>query len=140
MKYTNLLFYSIFGFLASVINVVIFDQFHTNLHSTMLIANTIAWFISNLFSFFANKHIVFKNDKHSRVDYLHELGSFFSARAFSWVIDMGIMYIGVWIFPTHPVRVKIFDQVLVGIINYLVTKIIFTHNNRNIINRFKRKK
>ncbi|MGR3741452.1 GtrA family protein [Companilactobacillus sp. DQM5] len=129
--------YTVFGFLASIINVVIFNFYHVDMKKTIFVSNTFAWFVANLFSFFTSKHIVFKNNKHTLSTYMKELGSFFTTRGFSWIIDMMIMYVGIWIIPKHPVVVKIINQVLIGILNYSTSKLIFTYNNRSLIRKFK---
>ncbi|WP_244087783.1 GtrA family protein [Companilactobacillus sp. RD055328] len=139
-KYRNFFIYAIFGFLASLINVLFFNFYHVNLNKTIVVSNTLAWFIANLFSFFCNKHIVFKNGTYNYSSYFRELSSFFSTRLFSWVADMAIMYIGIWLVPSHPVIVKIIDQVLIGIFNYVITRIIFIHDNSPLLKRKKSKK
>ncbi|GKQ43119.1 hypothetical protein RD055328_10420 [Companilactobacillus sp. RD055328] len=53
---------------------------------------------------------------------------------------MAIMYIGIWLVPSHPVIVKIIDQVLIGIFNYVITRIIFIHDNSPLLKRKKSKK
>lgn len=133
-KHHHFFTYVIFGFLASLINIGIFNVCHVNFKRTILLSNTLAWFISNLFSFYCNKLIVFKS-KETSIRHLRELSSFFSSRAFSWIFDMLIMYIGVWLLPKHPVFVKIIDQALVGIFNYLITKKIFISSNKNMLQK-----
>ena len=134
-KHRNFLTYTVFGFLASIVNVVTFGYFHNTLKESLLIANTIAWFLSNLFSFVVNKHIVFKTNAHDFVSTFVELLKFFATRIISLIIDNIFMSIGLHLFPHDSIAVKIVDQVFVGILNYLVTSKIFLHDNSHMINK-----
>lgn len=136
-KYRDLIVYTIFGFLASIINVVVFGLLHKQLQMNMLVANTIAWFIANLFSLVANKLIVFKSDYKSFKTFYKEALLFMSQRVFTLILDSIIMQIGIDMLHFNSIWVKIFDQIFVGLVNYLATKAIFMHQNSKMMRRFK---
>ncbi|MQS75938.1 GtrA family protein [Companilactobacillus halodurans] len=136
-KYRNFGVYCFFGFLASLINIVIFDLSHNDLHITLWIANTVAWFISNFFSFFVTKRYVFKSEMGDLKKVFQEGIAFLVSRIFSLVFDDIFMIVAVFIFPWNNLIIKAIDQVIVGLFNYFSSKLIFNYNNRHLIERFR---
>ena len=49
--------YALFGFMAALVNVLVFWVLHSVLAEHYLFSNTIAWVLATLFSFFTNKII-----------------------------------------------------------------------------------
>ncbi|PMD72035.1 GtrA family protein [Companilactobacillus nuruki] len=136
-KYRNFLVYCFFGFLASLINIGIFDLSHNYFHITLWIANTIAWFISNFFSFFVTKLYVFKSEMENLKKLFREGLVFLISRIFSLVFDDFFMIVAVLVFPWNNLIIKAIDQVIVGLFNYFSSKLIFNYNNRHLIERLK---
>lgn len=136
-KYRNFWVYCLFGFLASLINIGIFDLSHNYFHIQLWIANTVAWFISNFFSFFVTKFYVFKSEMENLKKLFHEGMFFLFSRIFSLLFDDFFMIVAVLIFPWNNLIIKAIDQVIVGLFNYFSSKIIFNYNNRHLIERFK---
>ena len=54
-RYRNLWVYMFFGFIAALINTVVFMFMHDVLHTVLVIDNTIAFIVSNLASFWFNQ-------------------------------------------------------------------------------------
>ncbi|CAJ1198885.1 GtrA family protein [Companilactobacillus nantensis] len=136
-KYRNFWVYCFFGFLASLINIGIFDLSHNYFHIPLWIANTVAWFISNFFSFFVTKLYVFKSEMESLKKLFHEGIVFLVSRIFSLIFDDIFMIVAVFIFPWNNLIIKAIDQLIVGLFNYFSSKLIFNYNNRQLIERFK---
>lgn len=136
-KYRNFWVYCFFGFLASLINIGIFDLSHNYFHITLWIANTIAWFISNFFSFFVTKLYVFKSEIENPKKLLKEGLYFLVSRIFSLIFDDIFMIVAVWIFPWNNLIIKAVDQLIVGLFNYFSSKLIFNYKNRHLIERLK---
>ncbi|KRN97896.1 GtrA family protein [Companilactobacillus kimchiensis] len=136
-KYRNFFVYCLFGFLASLINIGIFDFSHNYFHIPLWIANTIAWFISNFFSFFVTKLYVFKSEMENLKKLFQEGSIFLISRIFSLIFDDLFMIVAVFIFPWNNLIIKAVDQVIVGIFNYFSSKLIFNYKNRHLIERFK---
>jgi len=136
-KYRNFWVYCLFGFLASLINIGIFDLIHNDFQIPLWIANTIAWFISNFFSFFVTKLFVFKSEMGSFKKIFKEGMFFLVSRIFSLIFDDIFMIVAVFIFPWNNLIIKAIDQVIVGLFNYFSSKLIFNYNNRHLIERFK---
>ena len=90
-RHHNLVVYMIFGFLAALINTVVFMVLHKWWHSAVVISNTIAFIISNLASFFFNQKAVFINNVDHEHSNWHKLLVFFlpDYQLNSWYFDNG---------------------------------------------------
>ncbi|WP_125770073.1 GtrA family protein [Companilactobacillus furfuricola] len=138
-KYRDFWMYCIFGFLASLLNIAIFNIVHNNMQVQLGLANTIAWFISNTFSFFVTKMYVFRTEMKNFKKMLHEGSYFLLSRILSLVIDNLFMIIAVLILPWNNLIIKAIDQVVVGLFNYFSSKWIFGYSNRHLLERFKQR-
>lgn len=136
-KYRNFGVYCFFGFLASLLNIGIFDLSHNYFHITLWIANTIAWFVSNFFSFFVTKLYVFKSEMENLKKLFKEGIFFLVSRVFSLIFDDIFMIVAVFIFPWNNLIIKAIDQLIVGLFNYFSSKLIFNYQNRHLIDRIK---
>ncbi|MQS45936.1 GtrA family protein [Companilactobacillus mishanensis] len=136
-KHREFLVYCLFGFLASLLNIAIFDVAHNNFNMQLWLANTLAWFISNTFSFFVTKMYVFKTEMKDYPKMLHEGIFFLLSRLFSLLFDDVFMVVAVLALPVNNLIIKAIDQVLVGILNYFTSKLIFNYNNRRLRERIK---
>ncbi len=125
-RHRNFYVYVIFGFLAAVINIACFLLFHNVWKIPVIYANTVAFIISNLASFSFNKHGV-----------VYQLCLFFIYRIISLIPDNLIMLVGISWLHWNALFVKIVDQILVGIFNYLTTKSIFLNTSNKFAKRFK---
>jgi len=136
-KYRNFGVYCFFGFLASIINIGIFDLSHNYFGIPLWIANTIAWFISNFFSFFVTKLYVFKSEMEGFKKMFHEGTLFLVSRILSLIFDDFFMIAAVLIFPWNNLIIKAIDQLIVGLFNYFSSKVIFNYNNRHLLEKIK---
>ena len=112
----------IFGFVAALINTLVFMVLHSWWHSVMVISNTIAFIVSNLASFYFNQKAVFINNVDHDHSTWHKLIVFFTYRVISLIPDTLIMLVGLSWLHLNALLVKIIDQVLVGVFNYLTTR------------------
>lgn len=123
-KYKEILLYLVFGVLTTIISLVIFFLLtKTILDSSnavqLQLANIISWIISVLFAYFTNSKYVF-NGKIS----FKELSKFASARISTLIVDMIIMFVFVSLLKFNSDIIKIFDQVVVIVLNYILSKIL----------------
>ncbi|WP_125715307.1 GtrA family protein [Companilactobacillus kedongensis] len=136
-KHRDFLVYCLFGFMASLINIIVFNTSHNNLKITLWLANTVAWLISNVFSFFVTKLYVFKT-KLGDYKMMFKEGSYFLAsRLLSLLFDDFFMIVAVLVLPLNNIVIKIIDQLVVGLFNYFSSKWIFQYKNRNILEKIK---
>lgn len=124
-KYGMFIRYVIIGGLTTLINFIVFFALK-HLGVQYMVANTIAWLASVIFAFFTNKSIVFKSDAKAG-QARTELILFFVLRGISLLLDDGIMFVGVSLLTWPTPLVKIIDQVIVIISNYIFSKLIFIH-------------
>lgn len=138
-RHRNLVVYMIFGFIAALINTIVFMVLHKWWHSAVLISNTIAFVISNLASFVFNQKAVFINNVDRNHSTWHKLIVFFTYRIISLIPDSLIMLVGLSWLHLNALFVKIVDQILVGIFNYLTTRSVFQVQEGSIVSRAKEK-
>lgn len=130
IKNNEIIMYLIFGVLTTVVNIVSFQIF-LFLHCPIMISNVIAWILSVLFAFVTNAKYVFQKTYTSRKEQIKEFASFTSSRIVTLVLEMIILGIGLWFLPSATLLVKIIAQVLVIILNYLLSKfIVFNKKSR----------
>ncbi|QGV04287.1 GtrA family protein [Lactobacillus acetotolerans] len=137
-RHRNLLVYMIFGFIAALINTIVFMMLHKWWHSAVVISNTIAFIVSNLASFFFNQKAVFINNVDHDHTTWHKLVVFFAYRIISLIPDTLIMLVGLSWMHLNALFVKIVDQILVGIFNYLTTRSVFQEQEGSFYKRTKK--
>jgi putative flippase GtrA len=128
---TEVILYLVMGVLTTVINVVCFFIL-VQYQMDYRIATTVAWLVSVLFAYVTNKHYVFKSKTSTITSLLKEMLSFFWFRLLSYFLDLGSMIIMVSFLNLNETWAKIIANILVVIINYVLSKwIIFKHHGDN---------
>lgn len=125
----EILRYGIVGICTTLINTSIYRFFSHNLSFNYLYANLIAWTIAVIFAFFANKFIVFRRMDIKLNILISEFISFIGSRAFTGILDMIFMYIGVSIFHYDDFFVKIIVNIFIILLNYILGKFFVFKNN-----------
>lgn len=129
-KYKETILYLVFGGLTTLINIVAFWALNKlfvlsmDKDAALMVSNAAAWVISVLFAFVTNKLFVFESKSLHIGLVLKELVLFVAARLFSGALDMGIMYLFVSILGFNELLIKILSNILVIIINYVLSKLI----------------
>ena len=114
--------YLIFGVLTTAINVVSFGLLRSMAHWDLLAANTTAWILSVAFAFLTNKLFVFKSRSFAASLLLRELVTFVAARLLSLGVDTLGMLLMVNVLTWNDWVAKIIMNVIVVIINYVLSK------------------
>lgn len=122
LLHNEIISYLIFGVLTTVINIVVFDLLCFNM--PYLIANVIAWFVSVLFAFVTNKAVVFRSHTNKLKDYLMEALKFFASRIVTLVLESVMLFIFIQCLQWNEMLVKLIAQVLVIVLNYILSKLI----------------
>ncbi|RHW48537.1 GtrA family protein [Bombilactobacillus bombi] len=123
-KYWDVISYLIFGGLTTLINLLVFYELYTWHHILgYQAANVIAWLLSVIFAYLTNKQFVFNSHQSSKKAVLKELESFFFFRFLSLIIDMGILKVGIGIMQANSLIVKLLDNIIVVIANYVFSKV-----------------
>lgn len=120
MKLKNeIISYIIFGILTTLVNILVYFFFESVCDINYLISNIIAWFISVLFAYITNRIFVFES---KNTDIVKEIVLFYSGRLFSGVVDTALMYLFIDILTVNDFISKIVIQIIVVILNYLISK------------------
>lgn len=117
--------YLIFGVLTTIVSLVTYYALtYTVLNPDSLfqlqIANVISWIVSVTFAYFTNRKYVFQSNSQSKGK---EAISFYLSRITTLFLDMAIMWIGVTLLKGNDKIVKLIDQVLVIVGNYILSKL-----------------
>ncbi|USG02942.1 GtrA family protein [Latilactobacillus sakei] len=124
-KYWEQLMYLVFGVLTTAVNMVVFYLLDQYTGMYYLLSNTVAWFLSVLFAFFTNKTWVFQSKYTTFRDFSREIASFFFFRGISYIMDTAIMFVGISMLHGPNMVVKIIDQFMIILANYIFSKWIF---------------
>lgn len=119
--------YLFFGGLTTLINIIIYKSL-VFLNIDYIIANIIAWIISVIFAFITNKYYVF-NKKNTNL--IKEFIKFISSRLSTGLLDLFFMFLTVSIFNFDDFIMKILSNIIVIILNYILSKFIVFKNNSN---------
>ena len=124
VKYWQMIAYLIFGGLTTLINLLLFNYLYTWKHMTgYQMATFVAWLVSVIFAYITNKLYVFHAHSPTKKEMIGEIFSFFFWRILSLLIDFLILKIGIGIMNANAFWVKIVDNVIVIIANYLFSKV-----------------
>ena len=124
-KNKEIINYLIFGVLTTVVSFVVYFIFAKVFKIDEVISNVISWFFSVLFAFITNKLYVFESKETGKKTLLKEIISFYLARLFTGVAcDLGVFAVMVKTFKINDVLSKLVTQVIVIILNYVLSKLI----------------
>ena len=123
-KNSEIIRYLIVGVITMIITLLTFSILtltilDSNNSYELQIANIVSWILAVLFSYIANRKYVFKSKSKNVTK---EMFKFFASRLFSLIIDMLLMYITVTILRLNDQICKISVQVIITIINYIISK------------------
>lgn len=130
-KYKDILFYTIFGVLTTLINIITYWAMSHFLMWNVMISTVFAWFIAVVFAFMTNRKWVFYSSTVVIQDILLELLSFLICRLGTGIIDIGIMFLFVEQMDCPDTLIKTLANIIVIALNYAASKwIIFKSRNK----------
>lgn len=121
-KYRSLILYVVFGAGTTLVNILVYTGATRLFAMDEMWANILAWFLSVLFAYFTNRTWVFDSRASGFAALIKEAGSFFAARIATGLMDQGIMFLCVKVLSLPDVPVKIASNVVVIILNYILSK------------------
>lgn len=126
LKNKEIVDYLIVGVLTTIISLgvyygLVLTILNPNKAVELQIANVSSWVAAVTFAYFANRKFVFKSNNKS---ILKEGFKFCSSRVFTLLIDMLIMFVLVTLLHFNDKIVKIIVQVVVTVLNYIISKFI----------------
>ena len=129
LKYWQVIAYMIFGGLTTLINLLLFNYLYIWKHMTgYKVATFMAWLVSVIFAYVINKLYVFHAHSCIKKQMIGEIFSFLFWRILSLLIDFLILKNGIGIMNANAFWVKIVDNVIVVIANYLFSKVFIFEN------------
>ena len=129
-KYEEIINYLIMGVLTTVVNLAVkYELLFTVLDASnateLQIAVIISWIIACLFAYITNRKFVFKS-KSEKI--LKEFTTFVSARLFTLVLEMLIMFVFVTLLKLNShlwvVIWSLVAQIIVIVVNYILSKLV----------------
>lgn len=115
--------YLIFGFLAFVLNYVLYFIFADAMDMHYMAATGVSWVLTVIFAYWTNRTFVFKSQNRDRKSVVAEFAAFIGARVATEVLELGVMYLMVDVMSINDKISKLVCQVLVILANYVLSKI-----------------
>lgn len=122
-KYEEGINYLIFGFLAFVLNYVLYLLFESLLHMNYLLATALSWVLTVVFAYWTNHTFVFKSKTVSGTGLLKEFISFIGARIATELLELLLMYLLVDVIDMNSWIAKLIGQTVVIVTNYFLSKL-----------------
>ena len=126
LKYKEIINYLIFGVLTTLVSLIVyyllvFTFLNPSNPIELQIANILSWVAGVAFAYFTNRKFVFESQNQNKVK---EASQFILSRVATLFIDMGGMFFGVTLCKINDKLSKIIVQVVVIVVNYLLSKLI----------------
>lgn len=135
-KYHEQISYLFWGGMTTLVSYATYFVFSRLLHLDPLISNVLSWICAVAFAYVTNKIFVFRSRSWEPKLVAAEVWKFVSARIFSFLLEMAIMFVFVKIFKLNDLVVKVCANIVVIIVNYFLSKfLIFAKKNGEIPTR-----
>lgn len=115
--------YLIFGFLAFVLNYILYFLFADAMQMHYMAATVLSWVLTVVFAYWTNRCFVFKSTNKDKQSVGKEFLSFIGARVATEVLEVVLMYLLVDCAGTNDKISKLICQILVILANYVLSKI-----------------
>lgn len=122
-KYKTVILYLFWGVVTTILNIGIF-MFAVKLGINYQIGNVLGWFVAVTVAYFTNKVWVFYSEYMGWRKTIGEMGRFFFYRVVTLIIDVIITFIGITLLNMNVLLVKLIDNVIVVISNYIFSKLL----------------
>ncbi len=115
--------YLIFGFLAFVLNYILYFIFADTLAMHYMVATALSWVLTVVFAYWTNRTFVFKSQNKDASSVVKEFVSFIGARVATEVLEIVLMYVMVDLMTINDKISKLVCQTIVILANYVLSKI-----------------
>lgn len=115
--------YLIFGFLAFVLNYILYFLFADAMQMHYMAATVLSWVLTVVFAYWTNRCFVFKSTNKDKQSVGKEFLSFIGARVATEVLEVVLMYLLVDCAGANDKISKLICQILVILANYVLSKI-----------------
>ena len=132
-KYKEVINYLVFGVLSMIVNFASYYLFARVLNIDEVISSGLSWFCSVLFAYITNKLFVFESKTNTAKEFWKEMISFFLSRVLSGILcDVGTFALMVKVFGINDMVAKIVTQVMVVIVNYILSKFFIFKKKKDV--------
>ena len=121
-KYQWLVLYGLFGVGTLAVNIYTYAFCARQLSMGTAMSNFFAWLLALLFAYVTNRKWVFESDKTGYKEIWREFKSFTSCRIMTGMLDIFLMVFLVDGLHLYDMKVKVFTNIVVIIINLLACK------------------
>lgn len=122
-KHKEVLLYLFFGGLTVCVSIFSYFLFSEVMKIHELIANIASWILAVLFAYFTNSIWVFQSRPSTRKDFLKQISGFMGGRIITLLIEEIILFVFVTLLLYPGLLIKTLAQVLVIILNYIISKV-----------------
>lgn len=122
-KYEEGINYLIFGFLAFVLNYLLYFLFAGVLDIHHLVSTVLSWALTVVFAYWTNRTFVFKSKNKDAKSLREEFAAFIGARVATELLEVGLMFLMVDCAGLNEFISKFVCQVLVILANYFLSKL-----------------
>ena len=123
-KHREAVSYVFWGVMTTLVNYAAYFLLRSILHVPLVSTNTAAWAVSVLFAYFVNKLFVFESKSWAWRVAVRELWQMTASRLVSLGLETGILWLFVEELRCSEVIVKLCANVLVVVVNYVLSKFI----------------
>lgn len=118
-KHKSILLYLFFGGLTTAVSIGTYALLLPVMDA--LVANIFSWIAAVSFAYITNRTWVFAS-KAKGTAIFREAVAFYGGRVFTLALEEGILYVFINLLSIQPMTVKIFAQILVLVLNYIISK------------------
>lgn len=147
----SIILYLIFGVLSTIVSIGVYALCTRVFSMGYYSSNIISWICAVTFAFLTNRKLVFDSQANTLKKKIREFVLFYIARIVTLVLELVLLYVGIQMLKINDLVVKIFANILVILLNYLLSKFfVFFYadqkkenlvvDNKNIFNVFKKYK
>lgn len=122
-KYKQGFVYLFFGGVTTLINIAVFWLFYRLFHMNELAANAVAWVVAFIFAFIVNRNYVFEAQTDEKKETARQFLTFLAGRLFSLLCEELILYLFITRLGLLALPVKIFAQIVVVLLNYVISRL-----------------
>ena len=130
IKYKSIILYLIFGVLTTVVSILLYALCTRIFSLGYYVSNVISWIGSVTFAYFTNKGIVFESKADTIKKRIKEFIMFYVSRIFTLVLETLLLKAGIDFIHINDLVVKIIANIIVIIMNYVLSKFIVFKNKK----------
>ena len=137
LKYKEIIIYLIFGILTTIVSLLTYylltyTILNPEIPLELQIANIISWITCVTFAYITNRKYVF-NSQNKNI--IKEIIKFYISRLSTLFLDMSFMYIFVTKLNLNDKIIKIIINIIIIILNYILSKILVFKPKENQLNK-----